>query len=384
MKSLLRTGLVTLGLISVSAFSLHAQEIVIGQYASLTGSEATFGINSSNGVALALEEVNNQGVLGGRKIKIITEDDQSKPGQPSAAVKKLVSSDKVIAVIGEIASSRSLEAAPICQEAKVPMVSPGATNARVTEVGDYIFRVCFIDPFQGTVMAKFALDNLKATKVAILTDVRNDYSVGLTQYFKEYFEAHGGKVVSERSCSGGGTDRDFRAQLTSIKTAQPDAIFVPGYYTEAGLIAKQARSLGIKVPLMGGDGWDSPKLSEIGGAAMDGCFFSTHFSPQDTNPKVQDFVKKYREKFNTMPDGMAPLGYDAMMILADAIKTAGGTDAAKIRDALTQVKDYEGVTGKITIDSKRNANKSAVVLKVNGKRNDYVATIAPWRVGADR
>ena len=378
MKSSLRRGLFTLGFVVASAFSLQAQEILIGQYASLTGSEATFGINSANGVALALEEVNSQGgVLGGRKIKIVTEDDQSKPGQPSAAVKKLISSDRVTAVIGEIASSRSLEAAPICQEAKIPMVSPGATNPRVTEAGDYIFRVCFIDPFQGTVMAKFALDNLKATKVAILTDVRNDYSVGLTKYFKEYFESHGGKVVLERSFSGGGTDRDFRAQLTSIKAAQPDAIFVPGYYTEAGLIAKQARSLGIKVPLLGGDGWDSPKLTEIGGSAIDGSYFSTHFSPKDTNPKVQDFVKRYQEKFKTMPDGMAPLGYDAMMVLAQAIKTAGSTDGAKIRDALAAVKDFDGVTGKITIDSKRNATKSAVVLKVNGQGNEFVASVAP-------
>jgi branched-chain amino acid transport system substrate-binding protein len=207
--------------------------------------------------------------------------------------------------------------------------------------------------------------------------VRNDYSVGLTKYFKEYFTSHGGQIVLERSFSGGGTDKDFRAQLSSIKATQPDAIFVPGYYTEAGLIAKQARSLGIKAPLMGGDGWDSPKLSEIGGSAIDGCYFSTHFSPQDKNPKVQDFVKKYNEKFKTMPDGMAPLGYDAMMILAQAINTAGSTDGTKVRDAFAKVKDYEGVTGKITIDEKRNATKSAVVLKVNGKQNDYVTTVAP-------
>ena len=376
MKPFLPSTIVFL-LLSLTA-SIRAQDIVIGEFASLTGSEATFGINSSNGVELAKEDINNSGgLLGGRKIKIVTEDDQSKPGQPSAAVKKLIASDKAIAIVGEIASSRSLEAAPICQEAKIPMVSPGSTNPSVTEKGDYIFRVCFIDPFQGIVMAKFALDNLHAKKVAILTDVKNDYSVGLTKYFKEYFTAHGGQITMERSFSGGGTDRDFRAQLTSIKTTQPDAIFMPGYYTEAGLIAKQARSLGIKVPLMGGDGWDSPKLSEIGGSAVNGCFFSTHFSPQDTNPKVQDFVKRYQEKFKAMPDGMAPLGYDAMMILGAAIKTAGSTDAAKIRDALANVKDYEGVTGKITIDAKRNANKSAVVLKVNGKQNDYVATVAP-------
>jgi branched-chain amino acid transport system substrate-binding protein len=379
MKPFLRSTIVFLlfALTGLTA-SVRAQDIIIGEFASLTGSEATFGINSSNGVELAKEEINNAGgLLGGRKIKIVIEDDQSKPGQPSAAVKKLIASDKAIAIVGEIASSRSLEAAPICQEAKIPMVSPGSTNPSVTEKGDYIFRVCFIDPFQGIVMAKFALDNLHAKKVAILTDVRNDYSVGLTKYFKEYFTSHGGQITTERSFSGGGTDRDFRAQLTSIKTGQPDAIFVPGYYTEAGLIAKQARSLGIKVPLLGGDGWDSPKLSEIGGSAVNGCYFSTHFSPQDKNPKVQDFVKRYHEKFKAMPDGMAPLGYDAMMILGEVIKNAGSTDAAKIRDGLASVKNYEGVTGRITIDAKRNANKSAVVLKVNGTQNDYVATVAP-------
>src|SRR6266581_3536233 len=238
------------------AVSIHAQDIVIGEFASLTGSEATFGINSSNGVELAKEEINNAGgALGGRKMKIVIEDDQSKPGQPSAAVKKLIASDRAIAIVGEIASSRSLEAAPICQQAKIPMVSPGSTNPSVTEKGDYIFRVCFIDPFQGTVMAKFALENLHAKKIAILQDVKSDYSKGLAQFFKEYFTAHGGQIVIDRSYTGGGTDKDFRAQLTAIKAAQPEAIFIPGYYTEAGLIAKQARSLGIKVPLLGGDGW---------------------------------------------------------------------------------------------------------------------------------
>ena len=281
------------------AASTRAQDVPIGEFASLTGSEATFGVNSSNGIELAKEEVNNAGgVLGGRRIKIILEDDQSRPGQPSAAVKKLIANDKVVAVLGEIASSRSLEAGPICQAAKVPMVSPGATNPRVTETGDYVFRVCFIDTFQGTVMAKFTLDTLHANKIAIMTDVRNDYSVGLTKYFKEYYESHGGKVVAERSFSGSGTDRDFRAQLTAIKATQPDAIFVPGYYTEAGLIAKQARSLGLKQPLLGGDGWDSPKLSEIGGSAIAGSYFATHFSTQDKNPQAQDFVRKYQAKFH--------------------------------------------------------------------------------------
>ena len=350
----------------------------MGEFASLTGSEATFGVSSSNGVELAKEEINNAGgLLGGRKIKVIMEDDQSRPGQPSAAVKKLVANDKAIAIVGEIASSRSLEAAPICQNAKIPMVSPGSTNPSVTEKGDYIFRVCFIDPFQGTVMAKFALDNLHAKKIAILQDVKSDYSKGLAQFFREYFTSHGGQIVTDLSYTGGGTDKDFRAQLTKIKTGQPDAIFVPGYYTEAGLIAKQARSLGIKVPLLGGDGWDSPKLTEIGGAALDGCYFSTHFSVQDKNAKVQDFVKKYQAKFRAVPDGMAPLGYDAMMILGQAINTASSTDGTKIRDALASVKDYPGVTGNITIDEKRNAKKAAVVLEVKGSKTNFFATVPP-------
>ena len=359
--------------------TVRAQEpITVGEFASMTGSEATFGINSNNGVQLAVDEINGAGgLLGGRKVRVVLEDDQSKAGQPSAAVKKLIANDKAVAIIGEIASSRSLEAAPICQEAKVPMVSPGSTNPTVTEKGDYIFRVCFIDPFQGTVMAKFALDTLKAKKVAVLTDVTSDYSKGLAQYFTEYFKGHGGEIVSELSYSGGGKDKDFRAQLTAIKAKSPDAIFLPGYYTEAGLIGKQARTLGIKVPLLGGDGWDSPKLAEIAGSSLDGCYFSTHFSPKAESPKVQDFVKKYTAKYKAAPDGMAPLGYDAMMILADAIKTAGSTDGAKVRDALTNVKNYEAVTGNISIDEKRNATKSAVVLQVQGTENKFVATVAP-------
>jgi len=257
------------------------------------------------------------------------------------------------------------------------MVSPGSTNPSVTEKGDYIFRVCFIDPFQGTVMAKFALESLHAKKIAILQDVKSDYSKGLAQFFKEYFTAHGGQIVGDRSYTGGGIDKDFRAQLTSLKVAQPEAIFVPGYYTEAGLIAKQARSLGIKVPLLGGDGWDSPKLTEIGGSALDGCYFSTHFSVQDQNPKVQDFVKKYQAKFHALPDGMAPLGYDAMMILGQAINTAGSTDGTKVRDTLAGVKNYAGVTGNITINEKRNATKAAVVLEVANNQTKFVTTVPP-------
>src|SRR3954462_7954197 len=225
------------------AFSLFAvasaalaQDIPVGEYASRTGGSASFGVSSHNGTALAIDEVNEAGGVLGRKLKLITEDDQSLAGQPATIVRKLISQDKVVAVLGEVASSKSLEAAPICQQNQVPMISPASTNPKVTEVGDYIFRVCFIDPFQGTVMAKFALSR-GWKKVAVLTDAKQDYSVGLSQFFKEYFTKNGGTIVGESSYGSG--DKDFKAQLTSIRGGAPDAIFASGYYNESGLIAVQ-------------------------------------------------------------------------------------------------------------------------------------------------
>lgn len=371
-----------IGLSTLLGFSLtHAQakddgsnEIPVGEYASLTGDKATFGIGSSNAAQLAADEVNAAGgILNGKKIRIILEDDQSKAGQPATIVRKLISNDQVVAIIGEIASSLSLEAAPICQGARVPMISPASTNPAVTEKGDYIFRVCFIDPFQGIVMAKFALDYLKINRVSILTAINQDYSVGLAYYFREYFTKHGGKIVNERSYSSG--DKDFRAQLTSIRASAPQAIFVPGYYTEGGLIARQAKSLGIQVPLLGGDGWDSPTLLKIAGAAMDGSYFSTHFSPNEPSPRVQNFVKNYRAQYHRTPDAMAALGYDAMGILMDAIQRAGTPKGPRLRDAIANTKDYQGVTGKITLNSKRNAIKSAVILQIKDRQFHYVTTI---------
>lgn len=363
-----------LGLL-VPAARVRADDIPVGEFASLTGGNATFGQSSDSGTALAIQEINASGGELGRQLRLITEDDRSTSGEPANIVRKLISSDKVVAVLGEVASSKSLEAAPICQSSHIPMISPASTNPKVTQVGDYIFRVCFIDPFQGTVMAKFALTTLQAKRVAILTDVKQDYSQGLAQYFKEYFTSHGGQITSEKSYSSG--DKDFHAQLTAIKGDKPDAIFVPGYYTEVGLIARQARSLGIKAPLMGGDGWDSPELVPIGGAALEGDYFSNHFSTQDSEDVVQNFIKKYKAKYNAMPDAMAALGYDSAMILANAIKTAGTTDGDKLRDAIAATKDYQGVTGKITLDADRNANKPAVILQVKDKAFKYVTTVQP-------
>jgi branched-chain amino acid transport system substrate-binding protein len=349
--------------------------IKLGEFASLTGSEATFGQSSHNGTQLAVEEINESWGLLGKKIQLLTEDDQSQAGQSATVVRKLISSDGVVAILGEVASSRSLEAAPICQQNKIPMLSPSSTNPKVTEVGDFIFRVCFIDPFQGAVMANFAQKTLKLQNVAVLTDVKSDYSLGLAKFFKKGFTATGGKIIAEQNYSGG--DKDFNAQLTSIKAANPDGIFVPGYYTEVGLIALQAKQLGITVPIFGGDGWESSALVAIGGAALEGDYFSTHFSPQDTTPAMQNFVKKYEAKFKAAPDAMAALGYDSAMMLADAIKKTATTDGAKVRDALSAEKDFSGVTGSITMDANRNASKPAVILEIKNGAFQYIQTVAP-------
>jgi branched-chain amino acid transport system substrate-binding protein len=350
-------------------------EIVIGEYGSLTGTTATFGQSTDNGIRLAFDEINAAGGLLGKPVKVLVEDDRSQPEEATTAVTKLINQSKVVAVLGEVSSSRSLAAAPICQSNKVPMVSPSSTNPRVTQVGDYIFRVCFIDPFQAPVMAKFAAKTLKVKKVAILTDVRNDYSIGLQTFFRQNFKSLGGEIVAEQSYSEG--DSDFRAQLTQIKATNPEAIYVPGYYTEVATIARQARELGITVPLLGGDGWDSPKLFEIGGEALDGCYISNHYSVDDPSPAIQKFVSDYKKKYNQVPDALAALGYDAAKILADAIRRAGSTDGEKIRDALKTVKDFVGVTGTITINADRNAVKPAVVLKIDKGKFHYVETVNP-------
>ncbi len=354
-----------------------SDDIKIGEYASLTGKEAAFGQSSHKGTLLAVEEINaGDGVLG-RKLDLITEDDQSEPGEPSTAVRKLIARDKVVAILGEVASSRSLEAAPVCQAARIPMISPSSTNPKVTQIGRYIFRVCFIDSFQGTVLAKFARETLHSRRIALLTSVSSAYSVGLAKFFKDRFTSDGGEIAIEEKYSEG--DKDFHAQLTAIKAANIDAIFVPGYYTEAALICKQAHELGILgVPIFGGDGWEAPELVQIGGADVEGCYFSTHYSSQMPSPEVQSFVKRFQARFNgETPDAMAALGYDSAMILADAIKRAGSTQNTKIRDALAATRDFLGVTGRTTIDRQRNATKSAVIITIKDGQYKYVQTVEP-------
>jgi len=354
---------------------LSADEIKIGEFASLTGGNASFGQASHKGTALAIEELNASGGVLGKKIQLITEDDQSQAGQPATIVQKLIAQDQVVAILGEVASSKSLEAAPICQQNHIPMISPASTNPKVTEIGDYIFRVCFIDPFQGTVMAKFALSR-GWKRIALLTDVKQDYSVGLAEFFTKYFTEHGGEIVKEQKFSSG--DKDFKPQLTSLKASRPDAIFVPGYYGEVALIGKQARLLGIKVPLLGGDGWIGDSLLKVAGRALDGSFVSTHFFEKDPSPIVQTFVKKYRARYSgEIPDDMAALGYDSAMILAEAIKRAGTTEEPALRDAIAATKNHPGITGRITLDENRNASKPAVILAIKNGAFGFEQSVAP-------
>jgi branched-chain amino acid transport system substrate-binding protein len=360
---------------SCNAAGGSSDEILVGEYGSLTGDKATFGISTKNGIDMAVDEINAAGGVLGKKVRMIIEDDQGLPAEAQTVVTKLITRDKVIAVLGEVASSSSMAAAPVAQQNMIPMISPSSTNPEVTKAGDYIFRVCFIDPFQGFVMAKFASGTLKITKAAVLRDIKNDYSVGLADVFSENFKKMGGTIVADQSYSAG--DTDFNAQLTAIKATNPQAIFVPGYYTEVGLIARQAKKQGIKVPLLGGDGWDSPKLTEIGGKDLDGAFFSNHSSMDDPSPAIQKFASGYKTRYNVASDALAGLGYDSAMVLFDAIKRAGTTEGPKLRDAIAQTKDHAGVTGKITLDADRNANKPAVVLEIKDGKFVYRETISP-------
>jgi branched-chain amino acid transport system substrate-binding protein len=367
-------------LLAVSGFSFSPavaadDTIKIGEFASLTGKEATYGQAAHKGTLLAIEEINAGGGVLGKKLELIFEDDQSKPGEAATIAKKLISRDKVVAILGEITSGRTLEAAPVAQNARIPLVSPGATAPEVTARGDYIFRVCFVDSFQGSVMAKFARQSLKLKRVAVLSSASSAQSVGLARIFRQRFSADGGVIALEQKFSEG--DKDFRAQLTSIRAAGVEGIFVPAYYSEAALICKQARDLGVTVPLFGIDGWESTELIAIGGAAVEGAYFSTHFSPESNDPAVASFNERFRRRWSAGTDALSALGYDSAQLLADAIRRAGTTESARLRDALAATKNFKGVTGTISLDAQRNATKSAVVLQVKGGRFVFVERVDP-------
>jgi branched-chain amino acid transport system substrate-binding protein len=352
-------------------------EILVGEYGSLTGPQATFGTSTHNGIMMAVDEINAQGGVNGKKVKIITEDDQSKQEEAATAVTKLISENNVVAVLGEVASSCSIAAAPICQQNKVPMITPSSTNPEVTKKGDYIFRTCYTDDYQGHSLADYVLSEGIKT-AAIITDIKSDYSQGLGHFFEERFTAGGGKIVGRASYANG--DSDFRAQLTSVKATNPQILFVPGYYTDIGQVAQQARDLGVTAPLVGGDGWESPRLIEIGGKALEGSYYSNHYFYGDSKPLVHDFVQKYKDRFGQTPDSMAALGYDAARVLADALKRAKSTKGSDLRDAIAATKAFQGVTGSITIGPERNAvGKTLVIEEVKGGQLTLKATVDPQK-----
>jgi branched-chain amino acid transport system substrate-binding protein len=350
-------------------------DIPVGVYGALTGDQAAFGTATVQGVRLAADEINAAGGVLGRKIRLHVEDDQGRPDEAASVVTKLITMNDVIAVIGENSSSQSLAAAPIAQDKGVPMISPSSTNPAVTEKGDYIFRVCFTDPHQGKALASFVRTQLKLDNAAILVDRKNDYSVGLANVFRREFEAAGGKIAVEQSYSGG--DTEFRPQLTTIRAARPQALFIPGFYTDVGQIAIQARDLGLDVPLVGGDGWDSPVVIEIGGKAVEGSYFSDHYFVGDTRPVVQTFVAEYRKRYNRNPEANAALGYDALKIFAQAMGRAGSTDRKAIRDQIAATKDYQGVSGTISMGADRNPVKPVAMIKIENGQMNFAGWITP-------
>ena len=349
-------------------------EIKIGGVGPLTGEAATFGVSTKNGYEMAVADANAKGGILGKQVKLIFADDKGDPAEGATVYTKLIEQDKVTAIIGTVMSKVCLAGAPICQNAQIPNIVTTATNPKITEVGNYIFRASFIDPFQGTVGAKFAFNELKARKAACLFDVGNDYTKGLSEYFKATFIQLGGQVVGYEGHASGTTD--YKAQLTKILVANPDLLYVSDYYNDVALIAKQARELGFKGPMMGGDGWDSPKLVEIGGAAVEGCYFTNHYSPDDVSPVVQAFVKAYKAKFNGIPDAYATLAYVATDIMLDAFTRAGTTDGPAVKDALAKT-DLACVTGQIRFDDHRNPVKAAVIIQIKDGKQVYKATVNP-------
>jgi branched-chain amino acid transport system substrate-binding protein len=344
---------------------------------------------------MAVKEINDSGGIFGHPLELIALDDRGKAEEAVIASEKLISQHQVVALIGEVASTRSIAMAPIAQHYKIPMISPYSINSKVTQHGDFIFRACFVDRFQTEAMAKVARTYLRAKKVGILSDVKSDYSRDLADQFATFFKREGGEIVIQQSYSGG--DIDFKSQLTAIRAMQPDLLFVPAYYTEAGLIMRQAKELGLKSPLFGGGGWDSPILREIAKEAADGAYILTQFSRDYSSPVAQKFLSKYKTLYGQEPsDGIIALGYDTTLLIADALKRALKSSklnsqeknlsavvlpadlSVALRDALASTVDFLGVTGQLAMDSERNPRKSVTLFQFNsGGRFKRLATVSP-------
>ncbi|HWR38364.1 MAG TPA: ABC transporter substrate-binding protein [Patescibacteria group bacterium] len=359
-----------------------SQDIKIGLLNEMTGNNATFGTSAANGAKMAIKEVNANGGVMGKKLLAVIGDNKSEPSESANAMTKLATQDKVVAVTGLFASSNAMAASSVAEASKVPLLAVGATNPKVTvddksgKVKDYTFRVCFIDPFQGTVGANFVLNTLQLKKAVMLVDSSSDYSKGLANFFKEAFTKGGGNVLAEEAYLQ--KDQDFKTVLTKVKALNPEVLYVPGYYEEVGKIVKQAREMGITAPIVGGDGWDSPKLTELAGAAsLNNTFFTNHYSVDDTSAASQAFVEAYKKEYGQAPDAMAVLGYDAANVLIDAIKRANSTDSEKIKVALAATKDFAAVTGMTTLNATHDAVKSAVIIEMKDGKQMYKATVKP-------
>lgn len=349
--------------------------IKVGAYLSLTGTESTFGTTTEEGIKLAVKERNAKGGFKGARIELTIYDNQGKVSETGPVVSRLIDNDEVIAVLGEVASGRSLAAAPICQERGVPMITPSSTNPEVTRKGNMIFRVCFIDPDQGYGGAKFAISDLKAKKAAVLYDQSQPYSTGLAKNFAQWFRKLGGEVTAEQAYKGG--DLDFSAQLNNIKATAPDVLYVPGYYNELPNIAIQARKAGITIPLLGGDGWEHAGLNKDAEYKLNGCYFSNHYAPESTKPESIAYVAAFQKEYGKPTSALAALGYDAANLLFDAMERSPSLKGKDLAAALAATKGYKGVTGDITMDKDRNAKKAMVIIKIQGDKEEYVTTIEP-------
>jgi branched-chain amino acid transport system substrate-binding protein len=355
--------------------SAKLEPILIGFFGALTGNAAGLGQYTDMGATLAVEEINASGGVRGRPLELRREDNRSLAGESATIVKKLLSRDQVVAIVGDANSGRCLEAGPLCQAAGIPMISPAATLPQVTEIGDFIFRICFTDPFQGKIMAQFARKNLSLKRVGFLLDATSPYSLGLADVFRDRFTAEGGLVIGEQRYNGG--DKDFRAQLTALKAIGVEAIFAPGYYHSGGLILRQARELGLTLPMLGGDGWEAPELIAVGGPAADGAYFPVHFSAENPTPATRAFLDRFHRRFGKLPTGVSALAFDTLQMIADALRRSNSIQPKAIRDELAVTHDFAGITGLITMDSHRNAQKSAVIVGVKAGSFQFVSLIEP-------
>jgi branched-chain amino acid transport system substrate-binding protein len=370
--------LLSLGLIW-GCGSKESKEIRVGVNAELTGSKPTVGDSCKKAAELLAAQVNQAGGLkvGDKQfpLMLFIEDNEDKAESAAATAQKLISQNNVLAILGPNASGNAIPAARICEDAKVIMISPWSTNPKTTEGKKFVFRACFIDDFQGQVMAKFARDNLKAQTAAVLYDVASEYNKGIAEFFKKFFEEAGGKVVAFQSYTK--DDKDFSSQLTIIKAATPDVLFLPNYYNEVPLQVQQARRLGLTCPIIGSDSWGSAELINLGGADLEGCYFSTHYAPDIATPTAQKFIKDYEAKYGKKPDDVAALTFDAGGLLCQAITQANSLDREKVRDALAAIKEYKGVTGEMKFQGTGDPVKSAVILQIKNGKFNYFAAVQP-------